>query len=429
MKENKKHIGKEDFQRYLENQMTDAERNAFERELQKHPFETEALEGFQQISTADLDKDLKELSRKLSSNKQKSNTRFWAVAATFLLIISTGIIWYQLKEAYVITNIAETKIVQKEKDITPQSETQIQELNLQTKEDKSSTNEVTKAPTAQKAIKKQVVPAPEKTEKKQIKKPDTEENNPIDLAHVSIDEKTVVVQTEVTSAPKPEIRIRGVSSLNEKQKTETGSPSSQLAAGDTKFILGKVISLSDSLALPGVTIVEKGTLNGTVSDQNGNFILKLTNAKDSVLVASFIGMEKKEFYPARDSNQVIGLEPSALALDEVITIGYGVMRETQMSENSENAQPRSGLNSFKKYLDEHTILPNDYPEKKVIVKVSLNIDIHGKITSVENTNQSETSLFEKAKQILMNGPAWNPKTTNGNPVKSKVSLRIVFRKE
>jgi hypothetical protein len=235
----------------------------------------------------------------------------------------------------------------------------------------------------------------------------------------------------VAAAPKPEIRIRGVSTLNAKRKTEagTGLSASQWAVGDAKIVWGKVISLGDSQPLPGVTIVEKGTSNGTVSGNDGHFFLKLAKNNDSILVASFVGMEKKEFYPVRDSSLVVGLEPSSLAMDEVVTIAYGVSSKSDAPEGIENARPQNGMNAFRKYLAGKTILPNDYPEKKVVVKVMLQIDQYGKIKSVENASQSETSVFELAKQILLNGPAWNPEMINGTPVESKVTLRIVFRKE
>lgn len=428
MKRIKKHIGKDEFQRYLENQMTDAERNTFERELQKHPFEAEALEGFQQISLADMDADLILLSGKIKSGKRKTSTRWWAVAASLLLLISTGIIWFQLNEKLPRQEVAQTKSIQKEIIQIQQLKTKNMELSVPADaKDTGTTFGITKKTTPRKVEKKKAVSPPITVPAKE----EVELEKPIQFATVneSIQVENTSNISNLVSAPKPQFMIRGAGPLNEKRKIGTGSTSSQLVVGNTKLIWGKVISLSDSLPLPGVAIVEKGTSNGTVSDRDGNFILKLTNAKDSVLVANFVGMEMKEFYPSRDSTLVVGLEPSALAMDEVVTIGYGVMRETQLSDDSENAQPQSGMNSFKKYLAERTVLPIDNLQDRMVVKVLLQIDMHGKIIYVENTNHAVNSLFEKAKQILMNGPAWNPKKTNGIPEESKVTLRIVFRKE
>jgi hypothetical protein len=88
MNGSRNHIGKDDFRRYLNNRMTDAERNAFERELQKHPFEAEALEGFQQVRDADLDNDLLEISAKIPVKRSRNNIRYLTVAATFLVQVN-----------------------------------------------------------------------------------------------------------------------------------------------------------------------------------------------------------------------------------------------------------------------------------------------------------------------------------------------------
>lgn len=61
------------------------------------------------------------------------------------------------------------------------------------------------------------------------------------------------------------------------------------------FIEGKVISVEDSLELPGVNVVQKKTTNGTVTDIDGSFRLAIDNPSDSVtLVFSFIGLKPVE---------------------------------------------------------------------------------------------------------------------------------------
>ena len=436
MKANKKHISKDNFQRYLENQMTDTERNAFERELQKHPFEAEALEGFRQVPSSDLEEDLNELSARLSS-KKKNRTRIWAVAATFLLLISTGIALFQLTHRMPSPELTESKISPVLEAETTPSESQNNELIVSNTELKKQTIGTIKERGAKTHTNEPVTPTTISEamtdEELPMEIPDSVEIKPVEFAKLEelTAEETALTRSKLTTDPSPEIRIRGISMQHAKQKSgaELGFSTVQSAIGDQKIVLGKIISLEDSLPLPGVTIVEKGTSNGTVSDAEGKFFLKLTSGKDSALIASFVGMESKAFFPIADSSLIIGLEPSALALNEVVAVGYGVMRKSQMSDNIKNAQPQYGMNAFRKYIAEHAVLPEDYPKKKVMVNVAFQIDVQGKIGSVENVNLSEIAVFEKAKLLLLNGPAWNPKVINGNPVESKVNLWIVFKKE
>jgi len=59
-------------------------------------------------------------------------------------------------------------------------------------------------------------------------------------------------------------------------------------------ITGIVIGKEDDLEIPGVIVIEKGTVNGTVTDINGQFSLKVSNP-NSILVFSFVGMVEKAF--------------------------------------------------------------------------------------------------------------------------------------
>ena len=58
-------------------------------------------------------------------------------------------------------------------------------------------------------------------------------------------------------------------------------------------VSGKVVSETDGLGLPGVTVQEKGTTKGALTDFEGKYTLKVTSSK-SILVFSFIGMTTVE---------------------------------------------------------------------------------------------------------------------------------------
>ena len=86
-------------------------------------------------------------------------------------------------------------------------------------------------------------------------------------------------------------------------------------------ISGKVTDLSGQ-PLPGVSIVIKGTTQGTISDAEGNFILPDVPG-DASLVFSFIGMKTLELSVADQTDFNVVMEESTIGLDEVIAIGYG----------------------------------------------------------------------------------------------------------
>lgn len=101
-----------------------------------------------------------------------------------------------------------------------------------------------------------------------------------------------------------------------------------------------------------------------------------------------------------------------------------------MAKKVENAEsiPVCGLEEYDKLLIEKAILPNNYPAKKVVVKLLLFLDANGAIIKIENTNKADEKLIERAKEIINEAPHWNAKVVDGINVSSEAKLKIVFTK-
>jgi TonB-linked SusC/RagA family outer membrane protein len=80
--------------------------------------------------------------------------------------------------------------------------------------------------------------------------------------------------------------------------------------------------------LPGVTVVEKGTGNGTVTDFDGNYTL--TVSEDAVIVFSYIGFATQEISASSGSFDV-ALSESANELDEIVVTGYGTQKKATLT--------------------------------------------------------------------------------------------------
>jgi TonB-linked SusC/RagA family outer membrane protein len=87
-------------------------------------------------------------------------------------------------------------------------------------------------------------------------------------------------------------------------------------------------SVSDSQGepIPGVTVLEKGTQNGVITDIDGNYNLTVPGA-ESVLVFSFVGMETQEITVGTQSTIDVVLSETFTDLDEVVVVGYGVQKK------------------------------------------------------------------------------------------------------
>lgn len=95
-------------------------------------------------------------------------------------------------------------------------------------------------------------------------------------------------------------------------------------------VSGQVIDIKTREPLPGVNIIEKGTMNGTVTDVQGNFRINVKGS-DAVLVFSFIGYDIQEVPLAGRTNLNVELVETARELDEVIVVGYGTMKKSDLT--------------------------------------------------------------------------------------------------
>lgn len=109
------------------------------------------------------------------------------------------------------------------------------------------------------------------------------------------------------------LRATGVDIRNEVMQTST--------------ITGVVKDTSGE-PLAGVNIVVKGTTNGSITDPAGRFVLEASGG--SVLLVSYIGFKSKEI-TVRGQELNITLEEDSEALDEVVVVGYGVQKKSDIT--------------------------------------------------------------------------------------------------
>jgi TonB-dependent starch-binding outer membrane protein SusC len=94
-------------------------------------------------------------------------------------------------------------------------------------------------------------------------------------------------------------------------------------------VTGRVTD-SRNQPLPGVTVVVQGTSQGTVTNVDGSYSLANVPA-EGTLVFSFVGMRTEEVYVDSRTNIDISLEEDAIGLEEVVAVGYGTVRKSDLT--------------------------------------------------------------------------------------------------
>ena len=95
-------------------------------------------------------------------------------------------------------------------------------------------------------------------------------------------------------------------------------------------VTGKVTDANTNDPLIGVSVVEKRTNNGTATDANGNFSIKVEQGK--TLVFSYLGYITQEI-KVKQNSMNIALKPNNRSLDEVVVIGYGTQKKSVKTES------------------------------------------------------------------------------------------------
>ncbi len=94
--------------------------------------------------------------------------------------------------------------------------------------------------------------------------------------------------------------------------------------------VGGVVNDESGTGLPGVSVVVKGTTRGTTTNADGRFDLEVPN-DNATLVFSYLGYVTQEVMVGNQVQLTIALKVDAKSLEEVIVVGYGVQRKSDLT--------------------------------------------------------------------------------------------------
>lgn len=94
-------------------------------------------------------------------------------------------------------------------------------------------------------------------------------------------------------------------------------------------VTGKVVDSTGS-SLPGVSVVIKGTTNGTITDTDGNFKIQSVPS-NATLQFSFVGMKTQEVVVGNKTSIDVKLVDETIGLEEVVAVGYGVQKKSNIT--------------------------------------------------------------------------------------------------
>ncbi len=404
-----------DIARYLEQKMSPQEMHAFEKALMDDPFLADALEGYSNSDHSLSQRHLAEIEEALAGNRNKTKVvpllpvrkSGWKVAAAFVFIAGASLLSYLLLRP-AAPEIPLAKLQKRDTGSVASIHTApLASANTEVK--KEATFDQREGPVTRQPVSK--------------KPPRIYASAPPAPASVLPPTQSADVASNLSSLKMADSAMPGISIQSRAIK-----PPDELAARSplaVREMRGRVMD-SAGQPLAQATIIDNTTRRGTISDENGNFMLRVPDSVARVTVSS-------PGYSTATTSLATGQPPSGIKLmknpvplSEVVIVNGNAERKSAASlDASATAEPVGGWKNFRQYITlridslQAKDSRNFYNNDDVVLEFS--IDEKGNPVNIKAEAESNRVAADKAIEILAGGPKWKKKKKD-----KKVKVLIPF---
>jgi hypothetical protein len=397
---------------YLKSKLSNRQRHDFEKEMMRESFDEEAFDGLSSLPVNELEEDILKLKQNIKelTRKEKRLPAYFLIKIAASILIITGLavaIKFSLKQN---TGLTITEKIAENKEI-PFS--------------KSYTLPIPEQP----VIQRKISGTAENKDQLAFKETETEE--------------MVTNETEISTQPEAAMESKVVEEVKPEAGAKAVAPEKLKSV--SKEILRARVTDSQGVPLPGVSIFEKGTSNGAITNVDGEFELKVSGT-NAILDLSYVGYQSLEINPDSAKNHDIKMDEDLLALDEVVVVGYGTQKKSDLTGavsrvtsdeiSSENKAevvkidpipPTGSYSSFKKsiYSKFNYSQFKDFKGKYKVV-VEFMIYSNGSVGNFSFKQPVDPGISSEIKQLILNNGKWKPGMLGDQKTDSKVKLRLSF---
>jgi hypothetical protein len=412
-----------DIQRYLERQMTPQEMHAFERAMLDDPFLADALEGYEAADTNVSSKHLSSIEKNIRGNEQakvialpRQKNRWFAAAAAILVILTGGVLTYQLTRTTALVTAPQVAEV-KQTEATKQADTlkatesigaDIAANNVDLK------NSLGKPPSTTPNVQQQAVAG----------------NG--SYADAGIGDTTVIVMNslpirrEKAKAEEQQqmAEARSAKDFARDEQKQMSKAMATAAPSAAHEFVGKVVDESGD-PMPFASIKATNSNTGTVTDAQGRFVLRAPDSVLNINVQS-VGYATASVQIKSNNSQDVVLKEDNSNLSEVVVTGLSKKRQlAAKAANADSTMPAGGWNNFNKYVNariDSLKATSKYNFNNRDIDLEFNIDKQGRPTHITVPADAEKVIAEQAIDIIRQGPTW----TKPSKKKKKVKVTLKF---
>ncbi len=433
-----KHRSANDYLQYLKGKISSQDRHTFEKGLEADPFEQEAMEGLESLETGQTEQDILYLHMRLRKRlSRRWRVAFYSVAATVASLLIVGTVFLKIHDFNPSSD---------EKQVYPEEAF-----------DSGTPSEAQAIPPAQKEAEAEEPESPTQERTPEPTKDLPEADPTIAIVEVQVAEPDkvetydfVIAEEEKAEAePKArdiEKRVSQSARNSGKRKKSMAQPVAQ-SPQEISMLSGKVsgivISAEDQGPITGAIVENRELNSGVFTDLDGRFDIAVQEDTPNTLVASFIGMETQEYHVSNGEQVELLLQPDATTLDEVMVVSYVAQEEAfptgsafdiyeaEKEKGSDYTVPEPviGTKKYKKYLEQNIEFPQVETDlQRAIVVLRFKVTRTGEIKEIVALKSPGEAFTREATRLLMEGPDWNPASTDKGTKDASVRMRIVFKK-
>lgn len=420
--------------RYLKGHLSNRERHNLEKEVMQDRFDEEAFEGLTQLTGTALEADIEAMMHRIDKRTSGSGKRIapWIFRMAAVLVLLLGI-------GGVLLMLFRTP---KEELISRQEEKSAQQAPAETAIPKAITPQ-----TSQEAAEKKSITPPVKSESEPVVFDDTKTvvaEYEYKEEAVTIYDSTAISSTVITEPyAEPSVPVYQPARSAEKAKMI-----SQADPHQRTVITGKVVGI-DGQAIPGVTIMEKGTSRGTVTNTDGKFTLQVEDT-GSMLALSSLGFKPAEISGNEAATKEITLVEDVVALNEVVVVGYATEKRAMVTGAVSTVQgedisgvPESGKYSYVKPVPpggsvksfrekvENLVDNRKFSNLKGKYRFQVNLTVHsnGDISKITIPDEIPEAIAGEYKRAVAAIEGWQPAIENTLPVEETIGVRFTVTVE
>lgn len=408
---------------YIRGTRKGKEAHRLQKEAMQDPFLADAMDGYDRAGE-NQEQQIEALRRRITAKaaRKQNHALGWSVAAS--LLIGVCLSSYFLYQNNKLPEDVFMTLEALQRDTVLNTVPQIPQLPvhpLQVEEGKYLAGNARKDSaqlllSRERRVKKMPVPVLEEEKDVEAKRSEAVTELPVAAVKVATRTKNIaipesasipesVAKSIATVTPSAVIAAVAADSVARKQLD------SAIAQAKKYSVRGRMTDESGE-PIVGAAIAIKGTNKGTVSDENGRFILQPNGNKE--IIVNYIGYEPVVLPADTNNEMLIAMNQDKQVLDEVVVVGYGSRKKPDLTgavvavEQLTLPQPLIGKKAYRKYLRKNLIRPVDDECAQVIGEVVLTFHVNesGRPFDIKVKTGLCPSADKEAVRLVEAGPDW-----------------------